>query len=259
MKTTTRRRGLLAAVVACVVALTGCKVDTTVSVRSDGDGRGKVSVRVDLDAEAVFALQVGGGTLEDKVATVDLADAGWKVSEWQRQEGGAASMSLSKEFVGEDQLAGILDEIAGTDGLLREPRIDRSRGLTRSSDTVRLTADLTGLGSGLAGDVEVARRLEAAGVDVAALDSSLNDRLESAFGMTVTLAMGGEKRAWKLKPGDERSLVVSQSRIEWDRITTLGISVLLSALAVLLFLSAWLSSRRRRRSRRREPRSLPTW
>lgn len=250
---------MIGAVVACAVLLSGCKVGTTVTVKSDEDGRGRVSVRVSLDAEAVFALQAGGGTLESAVAIEDLSDAGWKVAAWAREESGAASISMSKAFVGEEQLAEILDELTGEDGMLRDPRIDRSRGIVRSSDALSVTADLSGLESGLAGDAEVVRRLEGAGVDAEALDATLTDGLESAFSMTVRLAMADEQQRWRITPGDEQSLVVSKSRIEWDRLTTLGIASILSLLAALLFLAALVSSRRRKKARRAPARGIPTW
>ena len=250
---------MISAVLACVVVLSGCKVGTTVTVKSDEDGRGRVAVRVSLDAEAVFALQVGGGTLESAVAIDDLSDAGWKVAAWVREESGAASLSFSKAFVGEEQLAEILDELTGEEGMLRDPRIDRSRGIVRSSDALSVTADLSDLESGLAGDDEVVRRLDDAGVDVEALDASLTDGLKSAFSLTVKLTMGDEQSRWKVEPGDEQSLVVSKSRIEWDRLTTLGIASILSLLAALLFLAAFVSSRRRKKVRRSKARSLPTW
>ena len=71
--------------------------------------------------------------------------------------------------------------------------------------------------------------------------------------------MGDEQSRWKVEPGDEQSLVVSKSRIEWDRLTTLGIASILSLLAALLFLAAFVSSRRRKKVRRSKARSLPTW
>ncbi|MCZ7535345.1 MAG: hypothetical protein M5T61_04975 [Acidimicrobiia bacterium] len=259
MTQTTRTRRALASAAVCLALLTGCKVDTTVSIRSDDDGRGRVSVRVDLDAEAAFALQADGVALEQRVKLDDLDDAGWTVSPWRIEDSGAASVRLTKDFVGEDQLAGILDELAGEGGVLGGAHIDRSRGMVRSRDGLSVEADLTSLESGLAGDEEVARRLADAGVDVAALDAGLTEGLDSAFGLSVVLSMGDERRAWHLLPGDEKSLVVSTSRIEWDRITTLGIAAILTLLAALLFLAAWVSARRRRRGPRGAGSGGPVW
>ncbi len=250
---------MLAASAACAVLLTGCKVDATVSIRSDDDGRGRVSVRVDLDAEAAFALQADGGALEQRVQLDDLRDSGWTVSPWRVEDTGAASVRLTKDFVGEQQLVEILAEIAGDGSLLGGASIDRSRGVMRSSDALSVDADLRALQSGLSGDDEVTRRLTEAGVDVAALDAVLTEGLDTAFGLSVVLAMGDERRAWHLVAGDEKSLVVSTSRVEWDRITTLGIAALLALLAGLLFLAAWVSARRRRRGPRSAERGAPVW
>lgn len=252
-------RGPIAVALACAVLLGGCKVDTTVSVKSDRDGRGRVSVRVRLDAEAVFALQAGGGSLADRVLLDDLAAAGWSVSKWVTEGDGAASVSLTKDFAGEKQLGEVLAEVAGPKGLLRSARIDPSRGIASASDALSIEADLRGLESGLAGDGEVARRLKASGVDVDALDASLTAGLGSAFGLTVTLAVGEKKRVWHLSPGERKSLVVSTSRIEWDRIMTLGITTMLAFLAALLFLAAWMSAHRHGRGGRFGAGRAPTW
>jgi len=242
---------VIAFIVAYTVLIAGCKVDTTVSIKSDRDGRGRVAVRVEIDAEAAFALQSGGSTLAESVQLGDLESAGWTISPWAVEEDGAASLRLSKAFVGEGQLREILDELSGSGGLIDQARIETSRGIVRSSDDLSVTADLRVLDAGLAGDPEVARRLSEAGVDVEALDASLTEGLGSAFGLSVVLAIGGARRAWHLEPGDERSLVVSTSRVEWDRLTTLGIASLLAFLAALLLLAAWASRHRRVKARRR--------
>lgn len=259
MTLTTRRRGVLASVIACAVILGGCKVDTTVSIKSDEAGRGTVSVVVELDAEAAFALQSSGAPLAERVRLGDLDGAGWTVSPWAADENGAVSLHLSKAFVGEDQLQAVLTEITGSGGMLDQAHIGRSRGIVRSSDELAVAADLRGLDAGLAGDAEVSRRLTEAGVDVAALEAILTEGLGSAFGLSVVLRVGDEHRAWRLSPGDRRSMAVSNSRVEWDKLTTLGIAAILTLLAVLLFLAAWVSAHRRKKERRRTARDRPKW
>jgi len=233
------------------VLLAGCKVDTTVAIRSDQDGRGAVSVKVELDAEAAFAMQSTGAPLSERVRLDDLVGAGWTVSPWATDENGAVSLRASKAFDGERQLQEVLGEITGRDGILDHARIERSRGIARSSDALSVAVDLRGLDAGLAGDAEVSRRLGEAGVDVAALDASLTDGIRAAFGLSVVLRVGDERRAWRFMPGDHRSLSVATSRVEWDSLTTLGIALILVLLAGLLFLAAWVSAHRRAKVRRR--------
>ena len=84
------RRWSLLLVAVFVVALGACKVDTTVTVKVDGDGSGEVVARVALDADAVRAVEAGGVKLENAIRLQDLAKAGWKSSGWvQHGKGGA--------------------------------------------------------------------------------------------------------------------------------------------------------------------------
>ena len=100
--------------------LAGCKVDTTVTIDMEDDGSGVVSVRVRLDAQAVRATEAGGAKLEDRVRLADLADSGWQIGRWVRTPDNAAMLRLSKAFTSPDRVAGIVGEISGPNGPLRD-------------------------------------------------------------------------------------------------------------------------------------------
>ncbi|MGH9032953.1 MAG: hypothetical protein ACRDZV_12575, partial [Acidimicrobiia bacterium] len=115
--------------VACALVLGGCKVDTTVSILVREDGSGTVSVRVALDADAVNEAEAGGATLEDRVRLDDLEAAGWRAAGWQRRDDGGARLRVSKEFADADDLAGVIAELNGSEGPLRDVSLSLDEGL----------------------------------------------------------------------------------------------------------------------------------
>ena len=106
-----------------------CKVDTTVSIKVHDDGSGVVTVTAVLDPDAVQAAEAGGGKLEDRVRLGDLTQAGWTVHPWVRAADGSAQLVLTKPFSSPAQVAGIMHEISGTAGPLRDVTVTRDRGL----------------------------------------------------------------------------------------------------------------------------------
>jgi hypothetical protein len=102
-----RARNVLGLVVALVVVLSACSAEATVTVRMHEDGSGVVAVRVVLDAAAVRAAEVGGGTLAERVRTDDLTGAGWTVTPWTRAGGGAV-ITARKAFGRPEQVAAIV-------------------------------------------------------------------------------------------------------------------------------------------------------
>ena len=94
--------------VALVVLLAGCKVDTTVDVTVREDGSGVVRVVVEADAEAVKAAESGGVPIEQAVRLGDLAEAGFRVGAWQEAEDGSATIVISRPFDSVDEVQGIV-------------------------------------------------------------------------------------------------------------------------------------------------------
>src|SRR5689334_7576832 len=116
----------LLALGALVVLLTACSATATVTVRMHEDGSGVVSVRVVLDAAAVRAAEVGGGSLADRVRLADLPGAGWTVTPWRKTPSGGAVLTVAKPFARPEQVAGIVREINGAHGPLRGFHASRS-------------------------------------------------------------------------------------------------------------------------------------
>ncbi|MGQ0826002.1 MAG: hypothetical protein ACT4OX_13410 [Actinomycetota bacterium] len=249
------------AVLAAVLLVSGCRVDAHVRVAMDEDGSGVVDARVTLDAEAVARVQGNGRTLETAIVVDDLAAAGWEVVPWARADDGSATLRITREFVGEAQLAQLVSELVGPTEIVRDVTIIRERGLLRSRDELSLAADLRTISAGVQADPELSVSLQAAGLDVAALDTLLSAELREAFRLRVTVEVpGGKVDTLELVPGEERTLAAARSEFDSGRLALMIISGNLVFLAILLYLSASISARRgreRARSRRTEPERTP--
>jgi hypothetical protein len=236
------------AAVALVVALlaAGCKVDTSTAITLHDDGSGTVTVRVRFDTEAVRLVESGGGKLEDRIVLSDLRDDGWKLGAWKRGADGGAIITMTHGFDDPDGLAPLLAQLTGRDGVLHDVRVTHTRNLVQQRDGVSMVADLRKLRSGVRDDEELASRLRAAGVNVDQVDFVLNTQLRKAFTMRVTLTVPREDaRTFALNAGESQTVNLSSTKFEVNRFATLLIGVMLVFLALLLYLSASISARRR--------------
>ena len=128
-------------VVALVVLLGGVQGRHDGHVDMHDDGSGVVTVAPSLDPDAVQAAEAGGGKLEDRVRLADLAAAGWTVLAVGAQRAdGTAAITLSKPFSSPDEVAGIIDEISGTVGPLKNVRAVRDRGAVSTVTTSPATS-----------------------------------------------------------------------------------------------------------------------
>jgi hypothetical protein len=230
------------------VLLAGCKVDAQVDVALRADGSGTVTARVTLDSDAVRRV-TRHVELADAVPLDDVRAAGWDVSGWKTASD-ASTITLSHDFVGQDQLARLLADLAGSTGLFADAQLTRSRSWISAKDSVAVTANLQNLASGVQSDAALSRNLTAAGVDVKALDDQLRSQLDEAFSLTIAVhAPDGETRSVTLRSGDQERVSATSSRTHATRALLVLVGVGLVALAVVLTgASLAAMSRRRRRS-----------
>ena len=230
--------------------MAGCKVDSTVTVRVKQDGSGVVSVRVVLDPDAVSAAEADGGKLEERVRLSDLSAAGWTVGAWQRRPGGSATLVLSKPFTNVSQVAGIVHELNGADGPLRDVRAARDDGTFSTDYSVRGTVDLKALSTGVQSDQQLVQALTAQHVDVHAIDQQLLTDVQHSFALRFVVELPGGKRvtiapaAGTVKPVDVSSSVRNDDRVLYA-IAAGGFALL----AVVVMLNGRRVKRRRRRRR----------
>src|SRR3954451_3682783 len=121
-------------VLAAVVLCAGCKVDARVDVSLRADGSGTVTAHVRLDADAVRRL-TARVSLDEAVPLDDVRTAGWTVSGWTTSDG-AATLTLSHDFVGPADLARRLSDLIGPTGVLRDARLTRSRSWLSAKDSI---------------------------------------------------------------------------------------------------------------------------
>jgi hypothetical protein len=239
------RRLLL--VVACCVALGGCKVDTTVSIDVREDGSGTVTVGVVLDADAVVEAEAGGATLEDRVRLGDLEAAGWDVSAWKRRKDGSARLRIAKEFADPSDLSGVIAELNGEHGPLRKVSLTRDEGVIFDEYRLQGVADLSALATGVITDPELVAALTAEQVDLTALDQRLLDQIRESFHLRIEVGLPGASRTFNPKPGEEVEINASSTRFDPGRSILLAGAMLFGALALFVSLRGRHLDRRRRR------------
>ena len=137
--------------------------------------------------QAVAEAEVGGGKLEDRVRLDDLAAAGWTISPWVRSGSGTAQIELSKPFSSPDQVAGIIAEVSGPNGPVKDVAATRDRGAASTSYSVTGAIDLAAIGTGVTADQDLVNALTNQQVDVNAIDQSLLAELRSAVSVSVVV------------------------------------------------------------------------
>jgi hypothetical protein len=244
-------RRLAALLVALVALLAGCKVDTAVTIDLHEDGGGLVTVRATLDAEAVKEAEIDGGKLADRVRLSDLSAAGWTVQPWVRSAAGSAQIEMSKSFSSPDQLAGIVDEISGPNGPLRDFQATRDQGAASTEYGVTGVIDLAAVSTGLGADPDLVAALANQQVDVAALDQQLLSELHDALSVSVVVNLpDGTSTTVDGASGQRVPVDVTSSVSNTRRLALLGLAVVLVIAAIV----ALLVGRRRRRARGPIPR-----
>jgi hypothetical protein len=230
------------------VLATACKVDTTVSIKVHRDGSGVVTVSAVLDPDAVKAAEVGGGKLEDRVRLADLTKAGWTVEPWARAADGSAEIVLRKPFSSPAQVAGIMREVSGTAGPLRDLHVTRDHGAFSTTYTANGTLDLEKLQTGITTDPDVVSSLTNQKVDVNAIDQALLADIRDAFGLTVRVELPGGTTTVQGVSGKTTTIDASTSVLDVKRVVLVVVAVVLVVLALLVLL--WPGRRRRRQVKR---------
>ncbi|MFI5047800.1 MAG: hypothetical protein ACHQIG_12110 [Acidimicrobiia bacterium] len=243
-----RRLSLL--LVALALVLAGCKADTTVTVDMRDDGSGTVTVDAHLDAAAVQAVQSAGSDLDKSVRLGDLAKAGWKITPWAHADDGSATIQLSKGFTSPGQVAGILGEVSGTNGPLRDVRAKRDRGILATNYDVTGAVDLGAIATGVTADPDLVASLTNQQVDVNALDQSLLQQLRDSVSVQVVVNLPGATTTITGVPGQRVELNASSTVRDTRRIVLILVAIGLLVLAVIV----WFGGRRSRyRARVRGP------
>jgi hypothetical protein len=214
-----------------------------------GDGSGVLRTTLTLDADAVN--QIGGQkAATSQLPLAQLHDAGWTVDPWRATPEGGGTVRFTTAFDDQKELAQRLQDLVGPQGLLRDPRITRSRELFSSKDGLSLVVDMRAPATGIGSDADLKARLKAAGIDTAALDAQFASQLRSALRITVVLRTpDGKTTTYVPTNGSLKTISVEHKSTYFDRMIKYGIAALLALLAGLFLLAAHMSSSRNRRRR----------
>jgi hypothetical protein len=234
--------------VALVVALAGCKVDTVVTIKVDDDGSGTVTARVVLDAEAVARAESAEAKLQDAVRLGDLEAAGWESSGWHRRRNGGASIVVAKKFDRAEDAAAVVEELNGPDGPLRDVSVERDVSTFRTQWSFSGLADLEDLKTGVESDPELILRLASERVDVAALDQQLLQQTKDAFRLRVVADLPDSAgHRFTIQPGTAVRMEESSSQTATGRVALFAGGFVILLVAVLVFLFGEGRDLRRRR------------
>lgn len=127
----TRPRTRLTAVIAglaCVVLLSSCRVDSTVSITVERDGSGSLEVVVVADKDIVDQVP----RLANDLNFGDMVESGWKLTGPEATEDGGLRVVLKHAFDNETQASALLAQLNGNRGPFRDVRITRE-GKSRDS------------------------------------------------------------------------------------------------------------------------------
>jgi hypothetical protein len=192
-----RRLGVAVAALAAL-ATAACDVRTAVDVTMAEDGSGTVAVAVGLDEEALAEVPDADGDgvsgpadLDTLLRTDDMVAVGWDVAA-PEESGGLTWVRATKPFGTPEEGVAILEEITGAEGVLRDLRMERTKGFASTSYDFAGTLDLSG-GLEAFGDAGLAELLdgEPLGEDVAAIEQRLGEPLGDVFSLDVTVALPG--------------------------------------------------------------------
>jgi hypothetical protein len=236
--------------VALVVVLAGCKVDTVVDVKVREDGSGVVRLVVRADAEAVKAAESGGVAIDKAVRLGDLTQAGFRVGAWSKAKDGSATVVISRPFRNVSEVAGIVAALDGKDGPLPRLAATRDHGLIGTDYGVKGRIDLSHLSTGVRSDQLLLQRLQSLGVDVDAIDAQLLAQVQSGFSLKVVVRLPGKAPVtFTPKPGSHAAAVDASTQVvDSERIALYAAAVGFVLLALVLSMRG--GRRRRRRTSR---------
>lgn len=187
---------LVLAVVAVLLALSGCQVKVAVDAQVNADGSGTLKVGVGLDEKALQRL----GDPAINVKTADMTAAGWVVSPPVKEADGLTWLRASKPFANAAELTATMDELTDQQA---------QRGLfhgftfTKVEDDTTITYKLAGTidpAAGVAafGDADLAAKLngDAFGGNLAAIEAEEGKPIADmvTIDLSATVAGGPAKK-----------------------------------------------------------------
>ncbi|MFM7062870.1 MAG: hypothetical protein ACKO04_05170 [Actinomycetes bacterium] len=242
-------RRLVLLLLPLLVVVTACQARATVGVDVRPDGSGTVTVTVQLDQEATTRL----GDPAAALSATDLNDAGWTVSPPVTRRG-AVTLRAVRPFGSPDELAAVLAEVGGRNGLFRSTSLSVGRSFASTTydfrTTVRLAGSLDQLSdaelAAVLGNLPLGRTAEELAAEGA------TDKDAAQLSLVVELP-GAEPTTWtrSASSGSPTTLVAAASSRVWT-----WWAVVVAGLGVVLMVAGLVVGLRSRR-RPASPNSVP--
>jgi hypothetical protein len=255
------RATALAALVVALFALSGCQVNTVISVRAQANGQGTVAVRVTMDQAAVQAVG-GSSALAAQLDVSDLEAAGWKVSGPSPGPGSSTVISASHAYSTPVEAGQLIADLAGSGPAGSRPfKLSISRRssfwhvYTDLAGTVNLTCGLNcfgdaGLQSSLGSPIgfNPAPLIAESHQDPSQVFSFVvNARLPGRVASTNASANDGGVLTWTPRLGQTLVLSATTQDLNWDHLIPVFVLAGMVLLALIVVGSLMWRSRRRRR------------
>lgn len=191
------RHGLLRAGLLTVAVLVGsaCQLRTDLNITVEPDGSGEITVAIGLDEDGVAEHP----DLLDELEFGDLRVTGWEVSGPEKDDDGFTRVRIRHEFGAPEEVATLLDEVAGESGPLRDFSLAQKDGFAETRYRFEGVVDFTDGVEGLVEDPELAEALDAEPVDL------IQERLEGAIDQVLRFQVAVQL------PGDVASNAPTQA------------------------------------------------
>jgi len=174
------RRALVAIV---VILLTGCRVDTTIDISMNGDGRGTITLTATADSGVVSQAP---GLAED-LRFDDAKAAGWTVTPPVATSDGGLQVKVTHDFANPQEATALLQSMNGTGGPLHT--VTLTRVLDGSGTTITLAGSLRIDGLAAFADPDVLAAIGA--TPYADQIAASNTSPSQAVGVTVSAELPG--------------------------------------------------------------------
>lgn len=223
--------------------VTACQVDAAVDVVVNEDGSGIVAVTLAFDAEVVAEAP----ELLDGLRIEDLVAAAWAVEGPRPTESGGMVITATKPFATADDLASVLDEIAGPSELFSAFAVQRQRSFARTTYTVTGRIDPAVRIESFSDDDLVGFLGQPLGRPLVELEERAGRPLSETLTLRFTVTLpdsvesttgdaDGNTVTWTLTPGDPLPTDVTATSSVEDQTPRVWAAVALVALALLVTL-----------------------
>lgn len=230
----------LVALVGAVVVLVSCRVDTTVSLKVNPNGSGRVTVVAVADAALVSKVP----NLAADVRVDDLENAGWSVTGPTTNDDGSLSIMLAHSFRTPAEATAVLAQVNGPNGPLRSLGIARTGTDTNSTWTLSGRLEVAGGMKAFADDATVqllggapyAEDIRASGLDIGdavgiSFDATLPGKVDGTTGVVA-----GDTISWKV-PMDGSATDVATTSTNVDVASSVA---RFARVPVLVLLGVWV-------------------